>query len=147
VDENILDLMNNIEIEDNDIEAIEEFFSKRNSDPTVLAARLKYQVIHDFTSAMYEQSISKANLAGLLGKSRQYVGRIFEEKSNFTLKSLASLACALNLDLSIQVIPKADRCADSEFLEVEYKEPIMACGGFNFPGVDNHFATEFNVAK
>ena len=143
----ILDQMAGIEITDEDTRALEDFFSRRYSDPNVITAKLKYQVIHDFITAMAEQNISKTKLAKLIRRSRQYVGRVLEEKSNFTLKSIATFACALNLEVSIRAIPRVENHVSGNKLEVEYRTPERPCGGYSFPGMHKQFSTELEVAK
>lgn len=144
----ILDQMADIEIADEDTRALESFFARRYSDPDTVTAKLKYQIIHDFVSSMEDMSISKADLARKLHKSRQYVGRVLDDKSNFTLRSIATFAWALDLDISIHTSPRTEKQDDTGSLEVEYSEPeTLSGGGYCYPGVKRQFCTELKIAK
>lgn len=73
---------------------------------------IDYQV-EDFIIALTEQlcekmdarGMKKTELADRLNKSRAYVTQFFEGKNNFTLKTMISVAQALDCRLDIQVMP------------------------------------------
>lgn len=52
---------------------------------------------------MNEKDISKSKLAEMLGKSRQYVGRILNETANLTVDSIAKIACVLNKSVQVRL--------------------------------------------
>ncbi|MBI2422802.1 MAG: helix-turn-helix transcriptional regulator [Candidatus Hydrogenedentes bacterium] len=73
-------------------------------DPEFVAAYLKTQFVEDIYGAMADRGIrSKSELAEHLGKSRQYVGRVLNETANFTLESLAEIACALGMRITLRM--------------------------------------------
>lgn len=74
-----------------------------DADPAFVAAFLKAQFVEDILRAMEEQGLNKNTLARKLGKSRQYVGRLLNERSNFTVETLAEIACALNLRAAVRL--------------------------------------------
>jgi DNA-binding phage protein len=73
-----------------------------DADPSFLAEFLKARFVEDVLRAMERAGLNKNTLATKLGKSRQYVGRILNEKANFTLETMADIACALGLRLSVR---------------------------------------------
>jgi transcriptional regulator with XRE-family HTH domain len=74
-----------------------------DKDPEFVTDYLKGQIVEDILSAMKENNISKAVLAQKLGKSKQYIGRILNETTNFTLKTIAEITCALNRKVVISL--------------------------------------------
>jgi len=54
---------------------------------------------------MYEKQISRSELARGIGKSRQYVQKVFDEdaRASFTLKTMVSLCHALGKRLEIKI--------------------------------------------
>lgn len=74
-----------------------------SSDPEFIAEYLKTMFVEDIWRVMDEQGISRAELARRLGKSRQYVGRVLHESANFTLESIAELACALGMQVVLRL--------------------------------------------
>lgn len=80
-----------------------------DADPEFVAGYLKAQFVEDIFKAMHEQGINRNQLAAKLGKSRQYVGRILNEKANFTLETLAEIACALNMQVAARMYARGER--------------------------------------
>ena len=74
-----------------------------SADPQFVAGALKMQLVEDILKAMEEQGLNKNTLAERLGKSRQYVGRILNESANFTLESVAEIACTLGMQTAIRL--------------------------------------------
>jgi len=74
-----------------------------DKDPEFLADYANGLIVQDILNLMDKKQISQTELANMIGKSRQYVSRILIEKRNFTIKSLASFACALNCDLNLSI--------------------------------------------
>ena len=152
----IMDENNSIEITETDINNLQTFFADWKSDPSTLTAKLKAQVVHDFHSAMEEQGISKSTLAQEMNVSRQYVGRVLSEKSNFTLSTLARFSTALCLELSIQLLPKYNNselsdvidCLVSPF-ELQQLSATLSPSSYGGASSDNCFSTEafVSVAK
>jgi len=79
------------------------------TDPAFQAACLKAQVIEDIYRLMEEGGVKKKRLAEMLGKSPQYVGRVLAERANFTLDTLAKIACALGGRVTARLYTK-DEC-------------------------------------
>lgn len=74
-----------------------------NANPEQVAAYLKAQLVEDIYAAMEEQGLNRAQLAKRLGESRQYVTRVLNEKANFTLETVAKLACVLNRRVAVRM--------------------------------------------
>ena len=77
-----------------------------DSDPEFVANFAKGQITEDILKAMEEDNINKSQLAEKLGKSRQYVSRVLNETANFTIDSLAEIACALQRKVEARIIKK-----------------------------------------
>ena len=86
-----------------------------DKDPEYVADFMKGMLIEDILKVMEENNISKVKLADKLGKSRQYVTRILNETANFTLKSIAEIACALEMQVQARIY------AQDEILNISKK--------------------------
>ena len=60
---------------------------------------------------MDEKGITKTELSNRIGKSRQYVSRVLNEKVNFTIDTLSLFSCALDCFLSVKI---SDRGKNTE---------------------------------
>ena len=89
-----LDSISKLEVEDYD------------KDPKFIASFMKGMLVEDILRAMEEDNISKSELAEMLGKSRQYVGRILNETANFTVDTIAQMACALGRQVEVRIYNK-----------------------------------------
>ncbi len=78
-------------------------------DPVFVADFLKMQFVEDIFEAMHIKGINRNQLAQKLGKSRQYVGRILNENANFTLETLAEIACALDMRVAARMYTPEER--------------------------------------
>ena len=74
-------------------------------DPEYIADVLKTRFVLDILAAMRERNMSQSALARAIGKSRQYVSAILDEKEsiNFTIETMTTLALALGVDLEISL--------------------------------------------
>lgn len=81
------------------------------TDPEFLADYSKGLIVEDILRAMEASGLNRNTLAAKLGKSRQYVGRILDEdqRANFTIETLAELACVLGLQLHVRMVPETER--------------------------------------
>jgi transcriptional regulator with XRE-family HTH domain len=77
-----------------------------DQDPEFVADFLKSQFVEWIYEAMEERRINKNQLAAMLGKSRQYVGRVLNETANFTIETMAEISCALGKKLEISMIER-----------------------------------------
>jgi transcriptional regulator with XRE-family HTH domain len=80
-------------------------------DPEFVAGYLKAQFVEDIYKAMEEQHLNRSQLAEKLGKTRQYVGRVLNENANFTLETLAEIACALGMHVAARMFSPEERMA------------------------------------
>ncbi|MCC5875328.1 MAG: helix-turn-helix transcriptional regulator [Candidatus Sumerlaeia bacterium] len=72
-------------------------------DPDFMTERLKADIVEEVLVAMEEIGINKNQLAERLGKSRQWVSRVLNEGDNFTVATVAKLACAVRRQASIHL--------------------------------------------
>ena len=85
------------------VQAIRQDIANLDTDPEDVSDFLKMQFVEDILAAMAMRGISKAELARRLGKSRQYVGSVLNERANFTLDSMAQIACALGMRIGARL--------------------------------------------
>lgn len=78
-------------------------------DPEFVAGYLRAQFVEDVYRAMAVQHLNKNSLAHKLGKSRQYVGRLLNESANFTLSTVAEIACAMGWQISVRMFAPDER--------------------------------------
>lgn len=78
-------------------EALRDGAADLSKDPDFVADRLKTEIIEELLRAMEREGLNKNQLALRCGKSRQWISRILGEGDNFTVATLARLACALGL--------------------------------------------------
>ena len=79
------------------------------SDPEFVAGYLKMQFVEDIHKAMEMQGLKPATLAKKMKKSRQYVGRVLNETANFTLETLAEIACTLGMRVAARMYSAEQR--------------------------------------
>ena len=82
-----------------------------DSDPEFVAGYLKAQFVESILQVMEVHGLNKNSLAKKLGKSRQYIGRILNEKSNFTIESMVEISCALGMQLTLRMHDPQERIA------------------------------------
>ena len=79
-----------------------------DNDPKFVADYTKGKFIEEILSILQEKKISQTELAKKIGRSRQYISRVLNEKANFTIETLAQFACALDCDLSVSMLQKTE---------------------------------------
>jgi transcriptional regulator with XRE-family HTH domain len=67
---------------------------------------VKVEIAEQIYLAMKHQSVSNAELARRLGKSRAYVTKLLQGSTNFTLESLTKIARALDCQIDFQFSPR-----------------------------------------
>ena len=81
------------------------------NDPEFVAGYLKMQFVEDIYRLMAQQGLKPIHLAEKLGKSRQYVSRILNEKANFTFETMAAITCALDARVAARMFTPGERMA------------------------------------
>ena len=76
------------------------------NDPDFIADYTKGMIVEDLLVQMEKKVLTQTDLANKIGKSRQYVSKILNEKGNFTVDSLAKLSVALDCKLNISISGK-----------------------------------------
>lgn len=74
---------------------------------------LKRTFVDEIHAALREQNMTRSALAARLGTSRQYITRVLNDSTNFTIESMAEIAAALGRDLTIQVTPNGQRTREN----------------------------------
>ncbi len=80
-----------------------------DADAEYVSSYLKAQFIEDIYRAMENLGLNKQQLAKKTGKSAQYIGRILNERANFTLESIAEIACSLGMKVSVRMYTRNER--------------------------------------
>ena len=78
---------------------------KLHDDPSWRAEGMKSLFVNEMLIALDEEGISQSELASKLGKTRQYVSKVFAENKriNFTIETMNSLAHSLNRRIELIV--------------------------------------------
>src|SRR5881296_213097 len=77
---------------------------ERSESSEIDAAKL--EISEQIYLAMERQGVSKADLARRLGKSRAYVTKVLQGRTNFTLESIVRITRALNCKLDFSLMPE-----------------------------------------
>ncbi len=119
-----------------DVRPTEELMAKLGTgvkdfekDPEFVAGYLKACLVRDILMAMKEEGMNRHQLADRLGKSRQYVSRILNETANFTLQSIAELACALGRKVEVSIHPIEHRTPEASSKRHESNLLVRMSGG------------------
>lgn len=97
------------------------------SDPLFLVEYMKATITSDILSVMERESITVSELAGRLGKSRQYVSRVLNETANFTLDSVARIAAALEKDVVLRLFDYEDEVVIRPFVKQDEIKGEQGC--------------------
>ena len=91
---------------------------KLMSTPEGLALLQQEKLILDVTELicglMREKGVSRAELAGLLGKSRAHVTQLLDGRANMTLRTVADAFAALGSSLHLSVTPIGAKVAAAQ---------------------------------
>ena len=78
---------------------------KYRLDPEYIAEGKIIDITEKIVARMEELRINRAELAARLNVSKAYITKLLRGDVNFTLKSLITLAAALDADISIDFLP------------------------------------------
>lgn len=76
---------------------------KLHENPEYMLDLTTAKVVHQIRMIMGKNGVTVTELARRLGKSKQYVSRLLNEKTNLTIKSLIKVSIALNCELSVKI--------------------------------------------
>ncbi|MDP8241106.1 MAG: helix-turn-helix transcriptional regulator [Candidatus Hatepunaea meridiana] len=76
-----------------------ERYDRLKDKPEYLAVKLMIEINDQLYNRMEELGLSQYDLAERIGKSQSYVSKLLNHGTNMTLKTLAALAMALELDI------------------------------------------------
>jgi transcriptional regulator with XRE-family HTH domain len=88
-------------------EGLEELIPEQQADAERETVAFEYML--QLERLMYRKGITQAELAKRLGKSEGRVSQMFDEGGNPTVKTLVSLARALDVQLSVLAHPRTQR--------------------------------------
>lgn len=80
-----------------------QLYTDVQRSPEYVAAGVQFEVAMATENLMNKQGISNTQLAEAVGCSKPYITKILRGDSNFTILSLAKIACALNSELKITI--------------------------------------------
>lgn len=94
------------DISDADLAFLDEAGRDLDNDADFVADYLKGLFVEDVLRALAEESLSKNALAGRMGKTRQYLGKVLNQdrRVNFTIDSMANIATSLDRRLYVRVL-------------------------------------------
>jgi len=97
-------------LDHSELEKLEQASEALEKDPKFLADYTKGLLVEDILRGMEVNGLNQKTLAEKLGKSRQYVNKILKEerRANFTVDTLAELSTALDLKLSMRLLPPGE---------------------------------------
>ncbi len=78
----------------------QEHYDRLVSDPEFVAAQLMIEVNEQIAQRMEELGVSQHELARRIGKKQPFISRLLNHGTNVTMRTLASLAIALNAVLT-----------------------------------------------
>jgi len=95
--------------------------------------RLEMEITELICQVMEEQSISRAELARRLGKSRAYVTKVLRDGSNLTVKTISDVFFALGRSLRVVERPLSVRSCRLMVLEIpQEKARVTTSGNYQF---------------
>jgi len=100
-----------------------QLYADIDNSPEYVAAGVQFDVAMATEDLMDKLNISNTQLAEAVGCSKPYITKILRGDSNFTILSLAKIACALNSDLKITL---EHREAKNEIIKRAAKIPSGA---------------------
>ena len=103
-----------------DMEELYEILSRLpdvdlDKDVEFVLGWLKARLVEYILIKMNDEKITKTDLAKRLCKSKAYVSRVLNETSNFTLRTIAEIAVALNAKPTVRIL-------DEELVNKEYQQ-------------------------
>lgn len=98
-----------------------------DKDPEFVADYLKASIVEEILEAMEESGVTRSDLAEMLGKTRQYVSRVLNENTNFTLRSIAEFSCALDRRVAIRFLEGSEQIRVISSSETHRGWREMAC--------------------
>jgi len=84
----------------------EDLTEQFEGDPEYEFFRALDEVVDQICIAMEREGVSRSELAGRLGVSRQYVTNFLNDPGNPTLQSLVRVANALDMVVQVEVVPR-----------------------------------------
>jgi transcriptional regulator with XRE-family HTH domain len=101
----------------------------KETDMLYARESLMMNITEDILVAMEDKNISKANLAKLLDKSKAFVTQMLGGSRNMTLRSLSDIAFALDMEVSIKLIPRKD-AVDCNFYSNQWENSNIVALSF-----------------
>jgi len=93
---------------------IEEKIEEFRDHPDFVAHQVLLDLNEQILARMNELGLRNKDLADLLGVARSYVSRLLDGRPNLTIRSLAAIAIALDVQLTVSLQPRAIRSWGAE---------------------------------
>ena len=115
----------------NDLDVLlEEYHEEFKNDPEYRAIALYDAITADFLRHMRKHDISRSELAQRMGVSEAFISRIFSEHQNFTLKTLAKIEAALDMEITLSARQEQDFKGAIEWDRKKEKFGLFPVRGF-----------------
>lgn len=125
-----------------------EMFEELENDPDYIAAGLMIEINEQIFTRMQELQVSQTELAKRIGKSQPYVSKLLNDGSNMTLKTIAKLSLALDLDVMPPVFKPKGKPVESYSNFVVYRSNscrvISGCSPDAYPIEENYMESFVN---
>ncbi len=79
-----------------------------DNDVAFITESIKAKFVEDVCQIMEAKGISKSELAKRLNKSKQYVSRVLNETTNFTMKSMVEISMALGCSIELKMMNRPE---------------------------------------
>ena len=98
-------------LEELDLDAMAVSIRELDSDHQHVAEVCKGTYVEDVLCALMEEGVSKAQLAKMLGKTRQQMSYLLNESNlnNFTIETMAEISTALGRHLTVRMLSPSER--------------------------------------
>lgn len=127
----------------------QKHYEKFKNNPEYITEGMMLVITDQICGRMKELNISQTELGKRLGnKSQAYVSKLLNHESNVTLRTLAKIALALDMQIEAPKFkPKPDSTSNPAFLKAIYQSKKSA-GGFDcFEVFDKHKEVNNDTVK
>lgn len=116
----------------NHVRTFADLFRKAEQSEGYWAKRTVFGFTNDLARVMAAKGLTRADLARLIGSSQAYITKVFNHDANFTVRTMAKLAHALDSEVRIHIAPKGSRTV--------WFDEISAYSGHHFTSKAAHEA-------
>lgn len=107
-----------------------EKYEKFKDDPEYITEGILLELNEKIVLKMKELNISRAELAKRLGKSKPFITKLLDGNHNLTVKTMVSMAQALECDLLLDLAPKGFKQSIQRIFYHKSTKPKPDLSGF-----------------